>query len=97
MKTAGDFARAILLAAATLFAFVFVLSSISIIQEFHLYPGDGAGGFAFFLIELVVALLVALVAGLICLQRLGWGRRITPQERPEERVQNSWPPLRFGI
>jgi ABC-type transport system involved in multi-copper enzyme maturation permease subunit len=80
MKRVGDFALAILLAAASLFAFLLILSSISITQELHLYPSGGAGGFALFLIEVVLALLVALVAGLACLQCVAYGRRFTQQD-----------------
>jgi hypothetical protein len=86
MKTIGDAVLAILLAAATWLALLFICSAISVIQEFHLYPSDGAGGFALFLIEVVVALFAGLIVGLFCLQRLAWRRRFTQSGDPEGRA-----------
>lgn len=62
-----------LFGAMTLVGLVVVFAFASILQEFHVYAHDAGGGFPLFLIELVLALLAALVAALFCFDRLTRG------------------------
>ncbi len=60
--------------AAMIFAAVlFVFSTTSVLEAFQLVPHDDGGGFALYLIEVVLAFIAASVGGLLCLHRLSFG------------------------
>lgn len=63
-------ALSVLSALATFLVMLFIVSAAAVLQEFHLWPTDGRGGYALFMIEVVVAFFVSSVAGLLCLYRL---------------------------
>ena len=85
VKRLKAFALSALTAGASFFAVVFILVCTSIIQRFQVYPRDGEGGFALFLIELVVGFLTASVVGLICLHHFSGGHASSTGHRMANR------------
>lgn len=70
MKTLRHAAASVIVAVGIVIAFLFLIATASVIEAFQLYPHDGHGGVALFLIELVVILFTASVGGLLCFHYL---------------------------
>lgn len=83
MKKLRNALLATLFGGATFVAVVVVFAFAAILQEFHIYEHDAGGGFPLFLLEVVLALLAALVAALFCFDRLSRGRWLPDEEREE--------------
>ena len=61
-------------AVAIFVGIISIFATASVIESFQLYPHDAAGGFALYLIEVVITFIAATVGGLLCLHRLWFGR-----------------------
>lgn len=54
-------------------ALLFLFSTASVIEQFQVFPHDAGGGFALFLLELVLAFAASSVGGLLLFRRLSCG------------------------
>ena len=70
-----------LFAVAIFVAIIFIFSTTSILEAFQLYPHDDTGGFALFLIEVVLAFIAASIGGLLFLHRLSFGYWFPSEKR----------------
>lgn len=74
MITLRKVVLSVLFAAAIFAGVLFVFSTTSVLETFQVFPHDAGGGFALYLIEVVLAFIAASVGGLLCLHRLSFGR-----------------------
>ncbi len=73
-----------LFAVAIFLALMFMFSTTSILEAFQLYPHDDTGGFALFLIEVVLAFIAASIGGLLFLHRLSFGCWFSGERRQRD-------------